>query len=117
MVSFGTGGIKDCKDIVKTAILEYGYRHIDTASVYGNEASIGEALQECFQQGVKREDIFITTKIWHNQKNDITQACKDSLESLKLDYIDLYLVHFMRPNVDWSSENWDITSPPNHIVW
>ena len=44
IVSFGTGGIKDCKDIVKTAILEHGYRHIDTASVYGNEASIGEAL-------------------------------------------------------------------------
>lgn len=44
VVSFGTGGIKDCKDIVKTAILEYGYRHIDTANVYGNEASIGEAL-------------------------------------------------------------------------
>ena len=47
---------------VRHAILECGYRHIDTASAYENESFIGEALQQCFDQGIKREDLFITTK-------------------------------------------------------
>jgi len=47
---------------VKHAILECGYRHIDTASAYENEEAIGQALQECFEEGIKREDLFITTK-------------------------------------------------------
>merc|ERR1712222_229301 len=85
--------------------------------IYENEAQIGEALQECFAAGIKREDLFITTKLWHTDKNDIEGAMKRSLEKLKLDYVDLYLVHWMRAWVDWDSPERTIKSPPNHIVW
>ena len=54
----------DCKTIVKEAILNHGYRAIDTATIYENEEAIGEALQECFAAGIKREEVFITTKLW-----------------------------------------------------
>ena len=64
---------------MKSAILKYGYRNIDTASIYGNEASIGEALEECLAAGVKREELFITTKLWHTEKNDIEGAIRASL--------------------------------------
>lgn len=52
-------------EVVKAAILDHGYRHIDTAKVYENEDKIGGALQECFKAGIKREELFITTKLWH----------------------------------------------------
>ena len=102
---------------MKNAILKYGYRHIDTATLYGNEDDIGEALQECMAAGVKREDLFITTKLWHTDKNDIEGALKTSLAKLKLDYVDLYLVHWMRPLIDFDGGEWKIISPPNHVVW
>ena len=54
----------DVKAVVKSAILEHGYRHIDTAKIYGNEAKIGEALEEVMAAGIKREDLYIVTKIW-----------------------------------------------------
>ncbi len=54
----------DCETAVKHAILESGYRAIDTATLYGNEEQIGNALKECFAKGIKREDLFITTKLW-----------------------------------------------------
>ena len=63
--------------VVKAAILEHGYRHIDTAKVYQNEDKIGEALQECFKQGIKREDVFITTKLWHDaDKSNVEEALR-----------------------------------------
>ena len=105
------------KDIVKKAILEYGYRHIDTAKIYANEEQIGEALEECIAAGVPREELFITTKLWHDDYNDVEAACRTSLRKLKLEYIDLYLVHWVRPCINWESENWDITSPPHHVTW
>lgn len=117
VVGLGTFLHDDCKQQVKDAILKYGYRHIDTAMIYNNEAQIGEALEECFAAGIKREDLFITTKLWHTDKNDIEGAIKRSLEKLKLTYVDLYLVHWMRAWVDWESADWKIKSPPNHVVW
>jgi len=65
----------DVKSVVKAAILEHGYRHIDTAKVYRNEDKIGEALQECFSQGIKREDLFIVTKLWQDSdKENVEQV-------------------------------------------
>ncbi|XP_031474601.1 NADP-dependent D-sorbitol-6-phosphate dehydrogenase-like [Nymphaea colorata] len=82
------------KDLVVNAI-KLGYRHFDCAADYKNEAEVGEALEFAFQQGlVKREDLFITTKLWNSDHGHVLEACKDSLMKLKLDYLDLYLVHF-----------------------
>ena len=53
------------KTAVKEAILTHGYRSIDTAFIYNNESAIGEALKECFEAGINRSDLFITTKIWN----------------------------------------------------
>ncbi|KAH9657155.1 Aldo ket red domain-containing protein [Citrus sinensis] len=79
------------RDLIINAI-KIGYRHIDCAADYRNEAEVGEALAEAFSTGlVKREDLFITTKANHGH---VLEACKDSLKKLQLDYLDLYLVHF-----------------------
>lgn len=82
------------RDLIINAI-KIGYRHIDCAADYRNEAEVGEALAEAFSTGlVKREDLFITTKLWNSDHGHVLEACKDSLKKLQLDYLDLYLVHF-----------------------
>ncbi|XP_033756754.1 aldo-keto reductase family 1 member B1-like [Pecten maximus] len=84
---------------VKTAI-KLGYRHFDCALIYGNEKEIGEAIKECINDGiVKREDLFITTKLWntYHSKARVPEGCKESLTNLGLDYIDLYLIHWPLP--------------------
>lgn len=76
--------------------LESGYRHIDTAAVYGNEASVGKAIR---MSGVRREELFVTTKLWNN-RHSYDQALKafdESLDKLGLDYLDLYLIHWPNP--------------------
>ena len=73
------------------------YRHIDTAYVYGVEASIGAALREVFAEGtVRREELFVTTKLFntHHAKEDVEPACRRSLALLGLDYVDMYLMHW-----------------------
>ena len=81
---------------VKTAIKE-GYRHIDCASIYGNEKEVGRALNECFADGtVKRDEMWLTSKLWCNahSKEDVLPAIKQSLKDLQLEYLDLYLIHW-----------------------
>lgn len=81
-------------DLILNSI-KLGYRHFDCAADYKNEAEVGKALQDAFNTGlVKREDLFITTKLWNSDHGHVLEACKDSLKKLKLDYLDLYLVHF-----------------------
>ncbi|GAA0170662.1 reductase [Lithospermum erythrorhizon] len=85
---------KDLKNLMINAI-KIGYRHFDCAADYKNEAEVGEALEEALQTGlVKREDLFITTKLWNSDHGHVVEACKDSLNKLRLQYLDLYLVHF-----------------------
>jgi len=90
---------KDIANAVKEAI-SVGYRHIDCASVYGNEHMIGESLQEVMKSGIKREELFITSKLWNNMhgEGDVLLSCAKSLKDLKLEYLDLYLVHWPFPN-------------------
>ncbi|CAN1261721.1 NADP-dependent D-sorbitol-6-phosphate dehydrogenase [Linum perenne] len=85
---------KEIRDLILNAI-KIGYRHFDCAADYKNEAQVGEALAEAFKTGlVKREDLFITTKLWNSDHGHVLEACKDSLKKLQLDYLDLYLIHF-----------------------
>jgi len=77
--------------------LDAGYKHIDGAWVYFNEGEVGDAIQKKINDGtIKREDLFVTTKLWCNfhQPCDVEMAFMKSLKALKLDYIDLYLMHF-----------------------
>ncbi len=77
---------------------EVGYRHFDCASVYGNEDAIGHSLQTIQDQGVPREDLWITSKVWNDRHDDVLGSCRKSLADLQLDYLDLYLVHWPFPN-------------------
>lgn len=78
--------------------LEVGYRHIDTAAVYGNEADVGEAVR---RSGLSREDVFVTTKLWNDDHGyeRALRAVESSLGRLGFDYIDLYLVHWPIPGL------------------
>ncbi|KAI9032446.1 aldo/keto reductase [Hyaloraphidium curvatum] len=82
---------KECYQAVKWA-LEAGYRHIDTAELYGNEKEVGKAVVD---SGVPRSEVYITSKVWNSSQgyNQTIKACKDSLKRLGTDYIDLYLIH------------------------
>jgi alcohol dehydrogenase (NADP+) len=77
-----------------------GYRHFDCASVYGNEAEIGVAFEEIVRRGIKRENLWITSKLWNDKHGEeaVIASCRQSLADLRLDYLDLYLVHWPFPN-------------------
>ena len=85
---------KDIKTLLINAI-KLSFRHFDCATNYQNEAEVWEALAKAFETGlVKREDLFITTKLWNSDNGHVLEACKDSLKKLQLDYLDLYLIDF-----------------------
>jgi 2,5-diketo-D-gluconate reductase A len=85
--------------------LEVGYRHIDTAAAYRNEEEVGRAINA---SGIPRDEIYVTTKLWNTDHG--TQAAFDaidaSLEKLGLDHVDLYLIHWPRPDLDLYVETW-----------
>jgi len=98
--TLGLGTWKSTPDTVgaavRYAIEEAGYRHIDCAAIYRNEAEIGEVFKSVFSKKVEREEVFITSKLWNtnHRKELVEKACKQTLFDLHLDYLDLYLMHW-----------------------
>ncbi|MCG8970604.1 MULTISPECIES: aldo/keto reductase [Streptomyces] len=105
-LGFGVFQVPDAEttDAVSAA-LEAGYRSIDTAAIYGNEAGVGRALAD---SGIARDDLFVTTKLWNaDQGYDATlKAFDTSLDKLGLDHVDLYLIHWPTPARDLYRESW-----------
>lgn len=106
-IGFGTWQIPDGDEAYNSVkhALEVGYRHIDTAQIYGNEKSVGRAIAE---SGVARKDIFLTTKVW-NDKHDYELAkasIDESLQKLGVDYVDLLLIHW--PNPKAIRDSWKV---------
>jgi diketogulonate reductase-like aldo/keto reductase len=98
-IGLGTWELRDrtCARIVEQA-LRLGYRHVDTAQVYDNEREVGEGVRA---SGVKRDEIFLTTKIWttHFKPNDLERSAKESLARLRMTEVDLLLLHWPNPQV------------------
>lgn len=111
IIGFGTWQNIEQAEFAVTAAIKAGYRHIDTAAVYENEEPVAKAIHE---SGVPREELFITTKLYNTERGyDTTMAAfEKSMARLKLDYLDLYLVHWpANPAVE---DNW---AEVNHETW
>lgn len=104
-IGFGTWQTPDGQTAVEAVkeALKAGYRHIDTAAIYGNEKSVGQAIKE---SGVAREELFITSKVWNGDRGyeQTLKAFDKSLAELGTDYLDLYLIHW--PANQKNNENW-----------
>jgi diketogulonate reductase-like aldo/keto reductase len=104
VVGLGTFGSDNVSgEAVAEAVVEaarVGYRHFDCASVYGNERLIGHSLRQVLRAGVRREDLWVTSKLWNDKhgERDVIPSCEQSLRDLQLDCLDLYLVHWPFPN-------------------
>ena len=104
--AFGLGTFRLKDDVVISSVktaLELGYRAIDTAQIYDNEAAVGQAIAE---SGVPRHELYITTKIWIENLNKakLIPSLKESLQKLRTDYVDLTLIHWPSPNDEVSVE-------------
>ncbi|NLQ91310.1 aldo/keto reductase [Streptococcus mutans] len=113
-IGFGTWKLADGDEAYKSVsyALEVGYRHVDTAQYYGNEVSVGRAITD---SPIKREELFITTKIWNDKHSydEAKQSVEESLAKLKLNYLDLLLIHWpnpkaLRENDAWKTRNADV---------
>ena len=94
-IGLGTFRIEDNNEAARTVTtaIESGYRHIDTAAIYGNEEGVGQGIKDC---GISRGDIFLTTKIWNEdlRAGRVKEAYEESLKRLGTDYVDMLLVHW-----------------------
>jgi diketogulonate reductase-like aldo/keto reductase len=93
-----------------------GYRHFDCASIYGNEECIGRVFKDIFQSGLRRDEAWITSKLWNDKhrENDVIPSCEKSLKDLQLEYLDLYLIHWPFPN--HHPPGCDVTARNPHAV-
>ena len=115
MIGFGTWQIEDGEPAYNAVseALKAGYRHIDTAQAYGNEASVGDAIKD---SDVVREDIFLTTKVWNTvlTYDETLKSIEESMEKLKVSYLDLVLIHWPNPKAVRDNDGWKLR---NNEVW
>lgn len=109
-LGFGTWQTPDGETAIKAVkcAIENGYRHIDTAASYGNEQSVGVAIEEALAEcNIKREELFITSKVWNTERGyeKTIEAFEKTLKDLRLEYLDLYLIHW--PANAKQFENWN----------
>jgi diketogulonate reductase-like aldo/keto reductase len=106
-LGFGTWNIHDSGLIAN--VIKAGYRLIDTAKIYGNEASVGEGMKK---SGVPRSELFVTTKLWTSDQGYYSthKAFEESLERLGLEYVDLYLIHWPKAGTKGYLESWKAMS-------
>jgi 2,5-diketo-D-gluconate reductase B len=97
-IGFGTSGLGEQAGEIVAAALKAGYRHIDTAWKYGTERGVGEGIRA---SGLRREEIFVTTKVSHEylRAADFERSTEESLRNLKVDYVDLLLIHWPNPEI------------------
>ena len=105
-LGYGVWQVED--DVAEKVVIqafEAGYRHIDTAKIYGNEAGVGRAIE---RSGLKPEELFITTKLWNADQGyeSTLQAFEQSMERLGLETLDMYLIHWMQPKQDKYVDTW-----------
>ncbi|MFX1426048.1 MAG: aldo/keto reductase [Promethearchaeota archaeon] len=109
LLGLGTWEIPDGNSVLKAIIraIKAGYRHFDTAAIYGNEKGVGQGIKKAIQEyNLEREEIFVTTKLWITsfQYDNALKAFERSLKNLDLNYVDLYLLHW--PNPSYRKEAW-----------
>jgi len=103
-IGFGVWEVPDAAvDAAFGRALEVGYRHIDTARIYGNEAGVGRVLG---RDDVDRDDVFVTTKVWNDDHRDVPAAFDASMRRLGLEVLDLYLIHWPAPQQDGYVDAW-----------
>jgi len=107
-VGLGTAGIMKKEPLIP-AFAEAGYKLVDTASWNKNEGAVGDAMEVAMQQhGKKRDDFYVMTKLWHTDYKDVEGAMKKSLQKLKVDQVDMFLVH-------WPASY--ASKKPLHVLW
>ncbi|XVF49374.1 hypothetical protein PTKIN_Ptkin04bG0006200 [Pterospermum kingtungense] len=106
VIGLGTYSSNNHRETTEQAIhmaLKMGYRHFDTAKIYGSEPAVGNALRRAIEvQSIRREDVFVTSKLWSSDHHDPVSALKQTLRNLGMKYIDMYLVHWpvkLKPGV------------------
>jgi len=111
------------ENVVQKVLSDLEYLHIDAAWVYMNEDEVGSGMQEAFKSGkISRKDVFLTTKLWNNmhKHEDVLECCKQSLKSLKTEYLDLYLIHFpvsFKKDVTYAKKSTDVIENDLRVTW
>ncbi|CAI2376458.1 unnamed protein product [Moneuplotes crassus] len=113
-IGLGVFGAKD-HNLISDSIVKVGYRHIDAAQALGNEQLIGEGVNQAVEDGVKREDIHVSSKMYRAYYEDPVKACQKTLKALKLDYLDLFMVHWPMPDFEKDKKTFKRT--PMYQVW
>ncbi len=118
-VGLGTLCAKEgLREVIRSAVLECGYRHIDTARDYGNEDIVGATIEEMVKaKQIRREDLFVTTKIFNHEKGKgkIAETLRDSLKNLRMSYVDLLLIHWPIGACDKATKT--IQQTPLYQTW